>query len=138
MSMTGVDTNVLVRYLTQDEPRQSAIATRFFEKQLTDKVPGFVSVVVLLELYWVLERVYAAKPSEIVATVSDMLAMAHFHFQEHEAVQAALNDWHRLERRGKVGLPDLLVARLALRFGCTRVVSFDKAAIASAGMTLLE
>ena len=136
--MIGVDTNVLVRYLTQDEPKQAAAATRFFEAQLSDRTPGFVSLVVLVELYWVLERLYHAEPREIIDTVADMLAMAHFHFQEHETVQAALDDWQHLENRGKVGLPELLIAKLALRFGCARVMSFDKTAVSSAGMTLLE
>ncbi len=138
MPMIGVDTNVLVRYLTQDEPKQSAVATRFFEANLSDRTPGFVSLVVLIELYWVLERLYHAKPQEIVATVVDMLGMAHFHFQEHEAVHAALDDWQHTANRGKVGLPDLLITKLALRSGCSQTVSFDKAAVTSAGMTLLE
>lgn len=44
--MIGLDTNVLVRYLTQDEPRQAALATRLIEKRLTPQAPGFVGLVV--------------------------------------------------------------------------------------------
>jgi len=58
--MTGLDTNVLVRYLAQDDARQSAIATRWIEEELSPSQPGFVSLVVLVEVCWVLQRLYSA------------------------------------------------------------------------------
>jgi predicted nucleic-acid-binding protein len=51
----GLDTNVLVRYLTQDEPRQAALANELIETRLAADTPGFVSTVALIELVWVLE-----------------------------------------------------------------------------------
>jgi predicted nucleic-acid-binding protein len=55
--MIGLDTNVLVRYIAQDEPTQSKIATDFVER-LTERDLGFISVVAMTETAWVLERAY--------------------------------------------------------------------------------
>ncbi len=59
--MTGIDTNVLVRYIVQDDPAQSALATTFIEKNCTAKKPGFINLIVLCELTWVLKRAYRAE-----------------------------------------------------------------------------
>lgn len=135
--MVGLDTNVLVRYLTQDDPRQSSAATRLIETELSDKKPGFISLMVLVELCWVLERLYSARSDEIADTIADMLGTSHFQLQERESVQAALEQWRRQRKSNGAGLPDMLIAQVALKFGCTRVFSFDKMAVRTAGMTLL-
>ena len=62
--MIGLDTNVVVRYLTQDDAVQSAKATDLFERGLTEEEPGFVSVVAMVETAWVLERVYGLAAEE--------------------------------------------------------------------------
>ena len=54
----GLDTNVLVRYLVQDDPSQSARAMHLIEKRLTQSNPGFISIVAMVETVWVLERAY--------------------------------------------------------------------------------
>lgn len=53
--MIALDTNVLVRYLAQDDREQARVATRFIEEHLTADDPGFVSTIVLCEIIWVLE-----------------------------------------------------------------------------------
>jgi hypothetical protein len=63
--MIGLDTNVLVRYLTQDDPDQAARATRVVEQELTADTPGFIGLVVLVETAWVLQRLYRASAEEI-------------------------------------------------------------------------
>ena len=134
--MTGLDTNVLVRYLAQDEPRQAAAATRLIEEELVVASPGFVSLVVLVELCWVLRRLYAARPAEIRETVSDLVAMPQLRVERRDVVQAAL----RRTGAGKTargGLVDVLIAEIAQAEGCSRIVSFDKMAVRDAGMTLL-
>lgn len=136
MAMLGLDTNVLVRYLAQDDPKQSAAATRLMEHELTDHAPGYLSLVVVVELCWVLQRLYAASSAEVADTIADMLAMPVFVFQEREAVHAAV-EWVRARGGAQLGLPDVLITQLATRAGCERVLSFDKGAVRSAGMTLL-
>jgi hypothetical protein len=61
----GLDTNILVRYLAQDDPMQSRKATQIFEHRLTEANPGFLSLVTMVEAAWVLERAYSLfSPSE--------------------------------------------------------------------------
>jgi predicted nucleic-acid-binding protein len=71
--MIGLDTNVVVRYLTQDDVVQSAKATELFEPGLTEEEPGFVSVVAMAETIWVLERIYGLTPAELAAAIERML-----------------------------------------------------------------
>jgi len=71
--MIGLDTNILVRYLTQDDPLQSARASEILERRLTLKNPGYVSVVAMVETVWVLDRAYGLTAQEIAAVVERML-----------------------------------------------------------------
>ena len=133
--MIGLDTNVLVRYLAQDDARQSAIATRWIENGLSAAAPGFISLVVLVELCWVLNRLYGATENEIVATAGDLLASELFHVESRAVVQAAVQRIHALKSKG--GFTDHLIVEIAKTQGCTHTVSFDKAAVRTAGMRLL-
>ncbi|CAN7377824.1 type II toxin-antitoxin system VapC family toxin [Variovorax sp. LjRoot84] len=135
--MIGLDTNVLVRYLAQDDPRQSASATRFIETRLSERSPGFISLVVLVELCRVLERIYSATPREIGETISDLLETPRFHLQQREVVQQAVRRFQD-KKAGKAGFADLLIAQIALDEGCSSIVSFDRGAVRTAGMTLLD
>jgi predicted nucleic-acid-binding protein len=134
--MIGLDTNVLVRYLAQDDPKQAAVATRLIERDLSASQPGFISLVVLVELCWVLKRIYAATNDELVDTVGDLLAAAQFHLERREVVQQAVALMHE-SRSSNGGFADLLIAQIALAEGCSHVLSFDRAAVRSAGMVLL-
>ena len=134
--MIGLDTNVLVRYLAQDDAKQAAIATRLIEQELSAAQPGFISLVVLVELCWVLQRLYAATENELVGTVEDLLGAAQFHVERREVVQAATQNTISL-KGVKVGLTDRLIVEIAKSQGCSHTVSFDKGAVRSAGMVLL-
>lgn len=134
--MKGLDTNVLVRYLAQDDPAQAARATRLIETELSAVDPGFISVVVLVELCWVLKRLYAATPQELVDTVADLLAGAQFHVDQRDAVQATVRHF-REHASSKADLPDVLIAQLARLQGCEQTLTFDRKAARAAGMRLL-
>jgi predicted nucleic-acid-binding protein len=135
--MIGLDTNVLVRYLAQDDVRQSAAATRLIEHELSPLQPGFISLVVLVELCWVLKRLYAATESELCETVQDLLEAAQFHVEKREIVRTAALKMH--EGKGtKSGFTDRLITQIAKAEGCQHTVSFDKGAVRFAGMVLLE
>jgi DNA-binding transcriptional regulator YiaG len=71
--MIGLDTNVLIRYLTQDDPVQSAKATEILERRLRPTNPGFVSVVAMVETVWVLDRAYGLATQEIATAVERLL-----------------------------------------------------------------
>lgn len=130
--MIGIDSNVLVRYMTQDDARQSAQATRFIERQLSEKEPGYISVVVLIELWWVLRKVYGVTAAEIRDKVRH-LTNARQVVMEQRSVVARV-----LDRAGaaNVDFADALIVELCLAAGCDNVVSFDKGAV-KAGMKLL-
>ncbi len=130
--MIGIDTNVLVRYIAQDDAAQSARATRLLEKECSPATPGFVGLVVLLELVWVSESCYGASRSEVADIVRRILSIRQLVVQEAETAWKAL----RLFESSKADFSDCLVERMATAAGCTAVMTFDKAA-ARAGMTLL-
>ena len=134
--MIGLDTNVLARYLTQDDVRQAALASRLIENELTIASPGFISLVVLAELCWVLSRLYSATMDELADMISDLLNTPQIQVERREVVQAAIRRFKRGKSR-KAGLVDALIAELARSEGCTSTVTFDKAAVRAAGMTLL-
>jgi predicted nucleic-acid-binding protein len=79
--MIGLDTNIVVRYLAQDDPRQSQIATRLMEKTLSPDVPGFISLVVLTEILWVLVSLYFVDRAGVVQVVSGLLTTAKQEFR---------------------------------------------------------
>ena len=133
--MIGLDTNVLVRYLAQDHARQSARATQLMEKELTPRKPGFISLVVLVEMCWVLQRLYAATEAELIETVADFLGSATLQIESRAVVQATVQ--HLKSLKSKAGFVDHLIVEIAKTQGCTHSLSFDKAAVRSAGMQLL-
>lgn len=128
--MIGLDTNVVVRYLTQDDPKQSAVATRFMEKSLSVDEPGYISLVVLVEIVWVLLSCYAMDRARITAVIEGLLTTAQLRVEAAELV------W-RAQRRyagSKADFSDALIAECALAAGCRKIVTFDRAAAATAGM----
>ena len=134
--MIGLDTNVLVRYMAQDEPKQAARATRLIEEELSAAEPGFISLMVLVEVCWVLKRLYSASADELIAAVQDLLDTPRFQLDRRDVVAAAVQ-FMKAGQGSKAGFVDALIAQLAAAQGCTRTVSFDEAAVRSAGMVLL-
>lgn len=120
--MIGLDTNVLVRYLTQDHPEQSAAATDLITG-LDEDDQGYVSVIVLVELVWVLERAYRASAEQIDGVVRGLLDAREIQIQDAEVVARAL-----ARRVPGVGLADALIVEYGRRAGCTSTVTFDRRA----------
>ena len=131
--MIGLDTNVLVRFLVQDDPQQGALATRLMD-ELTAQAPGFVGREVLVELVWVLERAYGYGRAEVASALEGLLVAPEIRLEEHDDVGAAL---HR-HRAGGAGFADLLIAAAARRAGASRVVTFDRRAARIEGVERLE
>lgn len=131
--MIGLDANVLVRYLAQDDPGQTPPATRLIESLTADN-PGFVSQVVLVETVWVLESCYAAEAARVAQIVETLLHVETLMVDEADVV------WRALRQFKRVGgdLADALVAELARRAGCETVYSFDRGAAKRSDMTLLQ
>lgn len=123
--MIGLDTNIIVRYLVQDDPRQSSAATQVVEGRLSEDRPGFLSVIVMVETAWVLERVYGLEDREIAAAIERMLqadALVVENEQEVFAAMVALKE-------GRGSFADALIAVLAARAGCSLTLTFDRKAL---------
>lgn len=131
--MTGLDTNVLVRYLAQDDKTQSAAATRLIEKLLTPDAPGFISLVVLAETVWVLEGCYRCSRHEVAAVLERLLRVRQFRIQSAEVAWRAL----RLFSAGKADFADCLIERIGNAHECAHTFTFDRNAANFAGMKLL-
>ena len=134
--MIGLDTNVLVRYLAQDDARQAVVATKLIDRQLSAAQPGFVSLVVLAELCWVLKRLYGATLPELLETIEDLLALPQFQVERREVVQAAVGRVKAVKGQ-KTGVVDALISELASAEGCSHTLTFDRAAVRVGGMKLL-
>ena len=125
--MIGLDTNVMVRYLVQDHPEQSAQATRLIETELSPDCPGFVSLVCLVEIVWVLERCYDQSKAQLLDVIERMLEVRQLVVERPDQVVLAR---HRFSE-GVAGFSDALILTLAEEAGCETTYSFDKKAIRS-------
>lgn len=130
--MIGLDTNILVRYLAQDDPVQSPKATEIIERRLTEENPGFLSIVAMVETVWVLDRAYGLARDEIAATVERMLqtdVLVVESEQEIFAAMIALRDGHG-------SFSDAVIAALGAKAGCSFTLTFDRKALRLPGFQL--
>ncbi|WOF81754.1 type II toxin-antitoxin system VapC family toxin (plasmid) [Pseudomonas sp. FeN3W] len=127
--MIGLDTNVLVRYVSQDDPVQSPKATDLIES-LTDGEPGFIAMVSVVELVWVLQSCYQATKSEIVDMLETLLRTKELVVERAEVV------WQALRRfsDSKADFADCLIERCAHAAECEYTITFDSKAAKTAGM----
>lgn len=130
--MIGLDTNVLVRYLAQDDPGQSALATRLVEG-FTAEAPGFISTVTLVETVWVLARAYRTARSEIGAILEGLLRSRELTVQDADIHYLAL----RTFQAEAIDYADAVIAETGKRAGCLETVTFDRSAAAGGQMRML-
>ena len=130
--MIGLDTNILVRYLAQDDPIQSAKATEIIERRLTEENPGFVSAVAMVETVWVLDRAYGLGSDEIAAAIERMLQIDVLVVQNEQEVFTAMVSL----KNGKGSFADALIGALGARSGCARTLTFDHKAARLPGFEL--
>lgn len=130
--MIGLDTNILIRYLTQDDPVESQRATQVIERRLTEKNPGFISIVAMVETVWVLDRAYDFSNHEIAAAVERMLQMNVFVVENEQEVFTAMI----AVRKRQGSFADVVIGALGARAGCSRTLTFDRAAARLPGFEL--
>jgi predicted nucleic-acid-binding protein len=130
--MIGIDTNVLVRFLTQDDPDQAAAASAFM-RGLTSGAPGFICREVMLELVWVLERAYGFSRADVTAALEGLLAAVEIEVEAADDVGTAVF----LYRDEGFGFADLMIAAAARRTDATSLVTFDRKAAQLPGVDLL-
>jgi len=130
--MIGLDTNVLVRYVTQDDPVQYAKASELIES-LTTTSPGFVSLVSILELVWVLQSCYQSAKSDVVMVLETLLRTRELTVEHAEIIWQALRKFVA----NKADFADCLIERCAHAAGCEYTATFDLNAIKTTGMKRL-
>jgi predicted nucleic-acid-binding protein len=131
--MNGLDTNVLIRYLTQDDAVQSAKATEVIEQRLTRERPGFISLVTMAEVVWVLGSVYELPNGETANAVERMLQAETLVVQNEQQVYTAMVAL----KSGWGGFADALIGAVGVWAGCESTLTFDRKAGRLAGFEIL-
>jgi len=130
--MIGLDTNVVVRYLTHDDPAQTATTVRLIDSLSSDS-PGFLSLIVIVELVWVLEVCYRFRKNEIEQVLESLLRSKEVVIERAEVVFQALRKFGA----SRADFADCLIERCGQGAECQYTVTFDRNA-AAAGMKLLN
>ena len=122
--MKAIDTNILIRFLIGDDELQAKKVYAIFKKAESERKELFVPLLVILEMLWVLESVYEISRTEILESISDLLLMPIFKFDQQSALQQLVHS----AQGNKYDLSDLLIAHSANANGCEAVITFDKKA----------
>ncbi|MCI5115452.1 MAG: PIN domain-containing protein [Candidatus Electrothrix sp. AS4_5] len=131
--MTGIDTNVLVRYIAQDDEVQAQAATAFIEKHCASGEKIFINHTVLCELIWVLKKCYKLSKPKTVAVLERTVNTSQFTFENPQILRQALNDY----KDGSADFSDYVIGRTNQHYGCVKTVTFDRAASKAEGFKLL-
>lgn len=131
--MIGLDTNVLVRYLVQDDPEQARKASSVIARHCTRESPGFINRIVLCELVWVLEDAYGYSKEAIAGVLEKVLRTNQFQIEDVQVAWTALRQY----QKGKADFSDCLLVAVNRQAGCDRTVTFDRQAGKLAGFELL-
>ncbi len=121
--MRALDTNVLIRYLTQDEPKQAAISVAEIEGAAAKDEKILIHPLVLCELVWVLETVYDFAKAEILGVLDQIVRTRQFEVADKDTVWSALADY----RHGRADFSDYYLGRVNERNGASQTLTFDKA-----------
>jgi predicted nucleic-acid-binding protein len=127
----GLDTNVVVRYLVQDDPEQSGVSSELID-QLTETDPGYLSLVTVVELHWVLRRAYHLEASRCAELIGALLDARELRVDQDEVVRVAVT-----AAAGGVDFGDAVITELGRANGCAYTVTFDRSAARHRGMRLL-
>lgn len=119
--MIGLDTNILVRYLTQDDPDQSRKANVEIEKGLSAGHVFFIADIVMCELVWVLETAYGYDRREIAPILENILRTKQFQFENKSLLWKSLADY----RNKKGDFADHLIGQAGQKEGCSKTLTFD-------------
>jgi predicted nucleic-acid-binding protein len=129
----GLDTNVLVRYLTRDDEQQWQRAQQYINNTLQIDETCFISNVVLCELVWVLRTAYRISRDELLTTLEQILRTSHFDFEDKAIAWKSFQQF----QQGKADFSDYLIGRVNKQAGCTETVTFDRKLKNTEGFHLL-
>ena len=127
--MLGIDTNVLVRYLTRDDEPQYQKARRLIDREINKGEPVLISLLVLLETEWVLRSRYGLIKTEILMALSALLESAELAFEDEPSIEHAIHTW----KDSAVDFADSLIDARNVRLGCQATATFDIKALKLTG-----
>jgi predicted nucleic-acid-binding protein len=131
--MIGIDTNVLVRYLVQDNEQQASAANKILDR-ISDINPAFINNIVICETVWVLSRAYKYEKKLIIKTIEQILSTSGIEFENAEGVRKAL----RYYTTGNVDFSDYLIAEINKENGANTTYTFDRKAAGNSLFTLVS
>lgn len=131
--MIGLDTNIVVRFIMDDDPVQSRQAQHIIERKLTKLKPGFISLATILETAWVLESVYKRSSRQVAGAIHRILQIETFIIQNEQEVYTAM-----IALQTGQDFADTLIAALGLWAGCDTTLTFDKKASRLHGFELIR
>ena len=131
--MIGLDTHVLVRYIMQDDPRQSPKATAILES-LEGVGSAYITLVSMVELVWVLTASFELTRAQVSQALDGIIRTKQFKIENADQVVRAL----RVFKSGKSDFADCLIERSANSAGCVKTITFDVKAAKHAGMALID
>jgi len=121
--MTGIDTNVLVRYFLDDDPVQANRVEIFMRECRSNRECVLVSCIVVCELAWTLRAAYRVERARILQCIEELLDSELFVVEQDDAVRSAV----QLARTSKGDFPDFLIGAIGVERGCRYTVTFDRA-----------
>ena len=122
--MIGLDTNVLVRYITQDDQKQAEVANQWIEEKCCIDSPGWISVIVLCEVVWVLSRAYGYDKPTVQTVLQRMFLACELVVEQQDHAWAALRDY----AQGNADFSDYLIVHMNRSAGCEYTLTLDKKA----------
>lgn len=123
--MIGIDTNVLVRYLVQDDEEQSLKVSRLIEKCAGNPKSIFINNIVVCELIWVLARGYKYSKNQIILVLKEMFLTLEFAFENHQILWLSLSEYEKSD----ADFSDVLIGKINIANECKHTVTFDQAAL---------
>jgi len=131
--MIGLDTNILIRYVAQDDVKNGPLAEAVMNSLTVDE-PGWIPLVAVAEFAWVMDRHYRVDRSAVFSILNQFFARPEIVLECADVVQKAAYQF----LHGKAEFSDYLVACSAQAAGCRSTLTFDGKASKSAGMTLVQ
>jgi predicted nucleic-acid-binding protein len=131
--LIGLDTNVFIRYIVQDDEQQAQLATDVIENQCSVENPAFINEITLCEIVWVLKRAYRYDKTIILAVLKQLLGGSEVYISSHAEAWEAYSDYET----GNADFSDYFIARINKKMGCPFTFSFDKKACQNENFKLL-
>jgi predicted nucleic-acid-binding protein len=132
--MIGLDTNILIRFLADDDAIQSPRARKIIERQMTKDDPGYVSLAAMLEMAWVLEKIYKLSNSELAEAIKRILQVRTLFVENEQEVYTAMV----LLQTGQSSFADALIGALGQWADCDFTLTFDRKASRLDGFELVS